>query len=381
MEIRPYTIHVEDEVLDDLKFRLERTRWPEPIRGSGWEYGSNIDYIKELCAYWQYVYDWRHWEAELNKWPSFMVEIDGVDIRFWHVKGKGENPFPLLMLHGWPGASFEFFEMIGPLTDPASYGGDPADCFDVVIPDLPGFGFSGHPKEPGWGADRMAQTVHTLMTEALGYSKYGAQGGDWGSMICARLGIRYPEQACALHLNYANLPIPMIDELPPEDMEACDRQMEFDFWEGAYHLIMETKADSLTVAQCDSPAGFAAWVIEKFRTWSDCNGDLESVYTKDQLLTIIMFYWAGNSIFSAARLYYESFHNPELHWGAPDPQIKSPTGVAFFPKDPFNRPKSWAEKHYNLVRWNVMPCGGHFPALEQPALLTEDVRSFFRMFR
>lgn len=303
MEVRPYKIHVEDEVLDDLKFRLERTRWPEPIRGSRWEYGSNIDYIKELCAYWQYVYDWRKWEAELNKWPSYMVEIDGVDIRFWHVKGKGENPFPLLLLHGWPGASFEFFEMIGPLTDPAAYG------------------------------------------------------GDWGSMICARLGIRYPEQACALHLNYANLPIPMIDELPPEDMEACDRQMEFDFWEGAYHLIMETKADSLTVAQCDSPAGFAAWVIEKFRTWSDCNGDLESVYTKDQLLTIIMFYWAGNSIFSAARLYYESFHNPELHWGAPDPQIKSPTGVAFFPKDPFNRPNSpdfWQcprmEKSHRFIR-------------------------------
>jgi len=381
MEIRPYKINVSEEVLTDLNRRLDNTRWPEQVENAGWDYGSNTEYIRELCSYWRNEYDWRAWEEKLNRYPSFIAECDGVDIRFWHVKGKGENAFPLLLLHGWPGSSLEFFEMIGPLTDPAAYGGDPADSFDVVVPDLPGYGFSGKPKVSGWGAARVAAALNSLMTEGLGYDHYGTQGGDWGSMISARLGALYPEHVSAIHLNFAFLPIPMLDELPPEDMARCKEQEAFDLWEGAYHLIQETKTDSLTLAQTDSPAGLAAWIVEKFRSWTDCGGDVESVCSKDILITNLMFYWAPNSVASAARLYYESFHDPAKHWGAPDPHIPVKTAVAHFPGDPFNRPRSWAEKHYNIVRWTDMPAGGHFPGLEKPELLTEDMRSFYRDIR
>ena len=381
MAVRPYQISVPDSVLADLKERLSRTRWPEQVEGAGWDYGSDLTYIRELCDYWQKDYNWRAWEKRLNAYPSFLAEVDGVDIRFWHVKGKGKDPFPLLLLHGWPGSSFEFFEMIGPLTDPEAYGGSSDDAFDVVVPDLPGFGFSGHPRERGWGAAKIAAALDQLMTRELGYARYGTQGGDWGSMVSARLGALYPEHVSAIHLNFAFIAIPMLDELPPEDMEKCRAQEAFDGLEGAYHLIQETKSDSVTMAQTDSPAGLATWIVEKFRTWSDCGGDIESVYSKDQLITNLMFYWAPNSVASAARIYYESWHDPQLHWGAPDPHVISPTAIAHFPGDPFNRPRSWVEKHYNLVRWTEMPKGGHFPGLEQPALLTEDLREFYRTIR
>lgn len=374
-------IHVDDEVLVDLRERLARTRWPEQIPGAGWDYGSNLGFVRELCDWWRDEYDWRVWEELLNQWPTYVAEVDGVEIAFWHVRGTGENPLPLLLMHGWPGSRVEFLELIGPLSDPASHGGDPVDSFDLVIPDLPGFGFSGKPRERDWGVARMAEAFDTLMTCELGYERYAVQGGDWGGMIAARMGALFPERVIAVHTNYAFVPGPMNDELPPEDMEACAAQEAMDFDEGAYHHIQETRSDSLTVAQADSPAGFAAWVIEKFRSWSDCDGDVESVFSKDLLCTNLMFYWAPASIASAARIYWETAHDPFRHWGWPNPQILAPTAIVSFPKDPFQRPRSWCERHFNLKRWTRMPRGGHFPAMEQPQLLLGDVRAFLRDYR
>ncbi len=381
MAVARRDIHVDDEVLEDLRFRLGRTRWPEQVEGAGWDYGSNLAYIRELCDWWKDEYDWPAWERRLNQWPSFVATVDGVEISFWHIKGAGEKSFPLLLLHGWPGSRIEFLDLLDKMSDPASAGGDAADSFDLVVPDLPGFGFSGKPRERGWGVARMAEAFDVLMTQELGYESYGVHGGDWGGMIAARMGALFPERACAIHTNYAFVPVPMIDELPPEDMEACRAQEEMDHLEGAYHLIQETKADSVSMAQADSPAGFATWAVEKIRAWTDCAGDLESVWPKDVLCTNLMFYWGPASIASAARIYWESFHNPELHWGAPDPQVVSPVAIARFPGDPFARPRSWVERHFNVVRWTDMPYGGHFPAHEQPDLLRKDMTEFFRDYR
>jgi len=381
MCVQSFRIHVGEEVLEDLKRRLENTRWPSPIVGAGWAYGADYAYLRRLCNYWRTEYDWRKWEAALNAWPQYVAEVDGVAIHFWHIRAKNGGGFPLLMLHGWPGSAFEFFEDIARLTDPAACGGRAEDALDLVIPDLPGYGWSGKPLVPGWGADRVARAMNTLMTERLGYARYGVQGGDWGGMISARMGTLFPDTVAAIHLNFTILPIPMIDELSEADMEVCRRHEEFDFREGAYHLVQETKSDAVTLAQTDSPAGLAAWIVEKFRVWSDCGGDLDSKFSMDQLLTNLMFYWAPNSVASAARLYYESFHDPALNWGAPDPHIPVPTAVARFPKDPFHRPRGWMEKHFNIVRWTEMPRGGHFAALEEPELLSEDVLEFFRGIR
>ena len=381
MSVESFKIDVEEEVLEDLKQRLANTRWPSPIEGAGWAYGADYDYLRRLCDYWRAEYDWRKWEEKLNAIPQFTSEIDGVTIRFWHVRAKNKkNAFPVLLLHGWPGSAFEFYDIIDLLTDPAAHGGEAGDALDVVVPDLPGYGWSGKPRVPGWGADRIAGAMNTLMTKELGYRRYGVQGGDWGGMIAARIGTVFPETAAAIHLNFTILPVPMIDELSEEDMEVCRRHQEFDFWEGAYHLVQETKCDAVTLAQTDSPAGLAAWIVEKFRVWSDCEGDLDRKYSMDQLITNLMFYWAPNSIASAARLYYESFHDPERNWGAPDPHIVVPAAAAHFPKDPFHRPKGWMEKHFNLVRWTEMPRGGHFAAMEEPELLAEDVLAFFREY-
>ncbi len=300
-------------------------------------------------------------------------------------QGKGQKPISSFVNTGWPGSSFEFFDLIKPLTDPESYGFDQADSFDVIIPDIPGFGFSGKPTVSGWGAARVARALDILMTEELRYSRYGAQGGDWGSMISARLGANHADHVCAIHINFACIPIPAPEEevsiLSQEDQVALRASSDFDHKEGAYHLVQETKPDSLTIGQSDSPAGIAAWIIEKFRTWSDCDGNLEKKYSKDQLLTNIMFYWVNNSIASAARLYYESYQDQETHWGAPNPVINTPTAVAIFPHDPFNRPRGWAEQHYNIVRWTNMPSGGHFAAMEEPELLVDDIREYFRNYR
>ena len=372
----PFRIAVDQAVIDDLKRRLAGTRWPDALPGTGWEYGADIDYIKEFCDYWRQEYDWRRHEEALNAHPQFLSTIDGVDIHYWHVRGTGPNPLPLCLIHGWPGSIYEFLELIGPLTDPGAHGGDPADAFDVVIPALPGFGFSGKPAEPGWGVTRIAHAYNTLMTSELGYQRYGVQGGDWGGIISGKLAAEYPEHVLAAHLNFVVAGPP--SEMTDEDRAVLEERNAFQARETGYSNVQATKPMSLAAAQSDSPAGLAAWIVEKFHTWSDCGGDLESVYSKDQLLTNIMFYWAPNSIASAARIYYESMRDPHaFRYPKPD----TPVGVAVFPGEPWRVPRHWAEHRFNIQHWSEMPRGGHFAAMEQPSLLLGDLREFFRRFR
>ena len=377
MPPRPYTIDVPDDVLTDLRERLARTRWPEALPGEPWERGASVAYVRELCEYWRDGYDWRKQEASLNAWPQFVSTIDGVDVHYWHVRGKGPSPMPLMLVHGWPGSIFEFHHLIGPLTDPAAHGSDAADAFDVVIPALPGYGFSGKPQEPGWGPTRIGDAFHALMTKELGYARYGTQGGDWGGIVTSVMAANHGDAVAGAHLNFiVAAPTPEQAQLP-EAKPYLENATRFQRDETGYSLTQSTKPMSLGIAQADSPAGIAAWIVEKFRTWSDCGGDIESVYTKDQLLTNIMFYWAPNSIASAGNLYLESRRDPQRGW----PEIKAPVAVAMFPKELARAPRSWVEGRVNLQQWTEMPRGGHFAALEQPELLLEDVRKFFRTLR
>lgn len=376
MPPRPFEIAVSQDILDDLQRRLANTRWPEPIPGTEWGYGANVSYVRELCDYWRQHYDWRSQEAKLNSYPQFLSNVDGVDIQFWHVRGKGPNPFPLLLIHGWPGSMFEFFELLGPLTDPAAHGGRAEDSFDVVVPSLPGFGFGGQPRERGWGITRIAAAFDRLMSEELGYQRYGVQGGDWGGILAAKMGSAHADHVAAIHLNFVIAPPPA--ELSESDKAAIETRNAFQAQETGYSNVQGTKPDSLTVAQSDSPAGLAAWIVEKFRTWSDCEGDVERAFSKDTLLTNLMFYWAPNSAASAARIYFEAARDAGAFRY---PRVEVPTAVAAFPKEPWRAPRHWAEARYNVVRWTEMPRGGHFAALEAPDLLTADVREFFATIR
>lgn len=372
MTPRPFTITVPNDVLDDLRRRLARTRWPEPIPGAEWDYGANIDYVRELCDYWRSGYDWRHHERELNRFPGFLAEIDGVDIHFWHVRGEGRDPFPLLLIHGWPGSIFELHALIDLLARP----GDGGPAFDLVVPALPGFGWSGKPCERGWGITRIAAAFDTLMRSELGYSRYGVQGGDWGGIISARLASAHAGYVAAAHLNFTLGAPPK--EMTDADREALKARDTFQSGETGYSNVQGTKPDSLTLAQSDSPAGLAAWVVEKFRTWGDTGGEVESRFSKDDLLTNLMFYWAPNSTASAARIYYEARRDPAAF---SYPKAETPVGVAVFPGEPWRVPRSWAEERLNIQRWTEMPRGGHFAALEEPELLAADVREFFAAFR
>ncbi|UQA63409.1 epoxide hydrolase family protein [Polyangium aurulentum] len=377
MPPRPYRIDVPESILVDLHRRLDATRFPEPLPGGGWERGADVAYVRELCAYWRHQYDWRKHEAELNRYPQFVCEVDGVDIHFWHVRGKGPAPIPLLLVHGWPGSILEFHHLIGPLTDPAAHGGDAADAFDVVIPALPGYGFSGKPREAGWDGARIAAAFDRLMVDELGYGRYGSQGGDWGSIVTMALGTNHAAHVIGIHLNMTVAAPPPGEEQSEEAKAHGQKLAAWQVAEAGYSHVQGSKPMSLAIAQSDSPAGIAAWIVEKFRTWSDCGGDVESAFSKDWLLTNLMFYWAPNSIGSAANLYYETFTKP-LDMRSP---VRVPTAVAAFPKEIIVSPRSWLEARFDLRRYTEMPRGGHFAAVEAPDLLLEDVRAFFRGLR
>jgi microsomal epoxide hydrolase len=372
---RPFQIAVDDAVLEDVRERLARTRWPFQIAGTGWDYGTDVDYLKELCAYWQDGYDWRAAEARLNSYEQYVETIDGVDIHFLHVRGAGTSPFPLLCLHGWPGSVWEFVGVLDELSDPAAHGGDGADAFELVVPCLPGFGFSGKPREKGWGVTRIAAAMNELMRRC-GYDSYGTQGGDWGGIISAQIGADHADRCAAIHINqtYAYLP----PDPTPEQLDWAERNKRFRAAESAYSELQRTKPDSLTVAQNDSPAGLAAWIIEKFYTWGDTHGDIESMFSKDDLLTNVMIYWVTESAPSAARIYLEMLRDAHAQTRPP---VTVPTGVAAFPKEPFIVPRSITETRYNLVRWTDMEAGGHFAALECPDALVADIRAFYRDIR
>ena len=383
MDVKPFTITVEDSVLDDLRHRLAETRWPDEIPNTGWDYGSNLAYIKELVEYWRTDFNWRAQEAKLNEFNHFKSEVDGLDIHFIHEKGKGRNPIPLIITHGWPSCFFEMTKIIPLLTDPASHGGDSADSFDVVAPSLPGFGFSYHAKDRGMEVHRVAGMWNKLMIQNLGYSKFAAQGGDIGSGVTACLGFSHSDSLYGIHLTSITRPTPYFgpgSRAVTEEEQALINQR--DKWfddEGGYNHIQGTKPQTLAYGLNDSPAGLASWIVEKYRTWSDCGGDVERSYTKDELLTIVTIYWVTQTISSSTRMYFENRKN--LWVMDKDQKVPTPAGMAMFPQEISKPPREWAERSYDVRRWTEMTQGGHFAALEEPQLLAEEIRAFFKDFR
>ena len=383
MDVRPFTIAVEDSVLEDLQQRLADTRWPDEIPNTGWDYGSNLAYLKELVEHWRTKFDWRAQEAKLNAFSHFKSEVDGLDIHFIHEKGRGPNPIPLVITHGWPSCFFEMTKIIPLLADPASHGGDAADSFDVVAPSLPGFGFSDHAQDRGMEVQRVAGMWNKLMTENLGYPKFAAQGGDIGSGVTARLGYAHADTLYGIHLTSITRPTPY---LGPGSRPVTDAEQALiaqrDKWfadEGGYNHIQGTKPQTLAYGLNDSPVGLAAWIVEKYRTWSDCGGDVEKSYTKDELLTIVTIYWVTQTISSSTRMYFENQKN--LWAMEKDQKVPAPAGMAMFPQEISKPPREWGERSYDVRRWTEMHSGGHFAALEEPQLLAEEVRAFFRDFR
>jgi pimeloyl-ACP methyl ester carboxylesterase len=379
--IVPFTINVPDATLQDLRVRLARARFPEEIPGSNWDYGTDLTYLKSLVAYWQDGFDWRAQERALNRLPQFKTVIDGLEIHFIHQRSPVADAFPLAVTHGWPGSIVEFTKIIGPLTDPARFGGRAEDAFNVVAISLPGFGFSGKPAERGYSPERIGKIIATLMAR-LGYQRYGLQGGDWGGIISRLVAINDASHVAGLHLNFctAGPPAGVADPaagVPAAEIERRNAREQYMANERAYQQIQATKPQTLGFALDDSPSGLAAWIVEKFRAWCDCDGgNVESKFTRDELLTNITLYWATQTGTSSARIYYESRVAP------PNPaRVEVPTACALFPKEISVPPRKWVEARYNLVRWTEMPRGGHFAALEQPELLVTDVREFFRTLR
>ena len=383
MAMQPYRVEVPQEVLDDLSWRLERTRWPDEIVDSGWDHGSNLAYIKELCEYWRTEFDWRLQERTINAFSHFRTKVDDLNIHFIHERGKGSNPMPLIITHGWPSTFFELLKIIPLLTDPASYGADPADSFDVVVPSLPGYGFSERPRV-GMDIAAIAHAWNTLMKSALGYNTYATQGGDWGACVSARLGFDYPDNIVGTHLNTDVLATPYMGpgsrQLSESEIAYREEVRIGDREDRGFAHVQATKPQTLAYGLNDSPVGLAAWIVEKFRSWSDCDGDVETVYSKDELLTNITIYWATQTISSSVRIYYEALHN-SLWLLKQGQRVEVPCAIALFPKDPYQVPREWAERSLNVQRWTDMPVGGHFAALEQPQLLVNDIRAFFRDLR
>jgi pimeloyl-ACP methyl ester carboxylesterase len=381
MQIEPFRIAIPESVLVDLRERLARTRFPDEIPGSGWTYGTNLAYLRELVAYWRDHYDWRKAEAALNRFPQFRAKVGDLGIHFIHRKGEGPKPLPLVVTHGWPGSVAEFSEIIEPLADPARHGGDAADAFDVIAPSMPGYGFSDHATKPGMNPEAIAAIWAELM-QGLGHERFGAQGGDWGAMVTTYLGLKHAKHLVGIHLNMV-IAIPEdtknLDGVTGEEVTALLEARQFLKDETGYQGIQGTKPQTLSYALNDSPAGLAAWIVEKFRTWSDCDGDVERRFTKDQLLTNIMLYWLPETANSSCRLYYEAMHTGT--WAPRGLRVDVPTGCAIFPKEMVRPPRAWADKAYNVKRFTQFASGGHFAAMEEPKALVEDIREFFRPLR
>lgn len=375
-EVRPFRIAVPDEVLDDLRSRLARTRWPDAECVDDWSQGMPLDYTRELAAYWADGYDWRAREAALNRFDQFITEIDGLDIHFIHQRSPHRDAFPLLITHGWPGSIVEFHKVIGPLTDPTAYGGRAEDAFHVVCPSLPGYGFSGKPTRTGWGVEKIAQAWETLMAR-LGYERYGAQGGDWGAAVTTQIG-RNRGRCVAIHLNMplALPPAGGVANPTEEERQALAAWAHHRRWGTGYSKQQSTRPQTLGYGLVDSPVGQLAWIIEKFWAWTDCNGHPENVLRRDELLDNVMMYWVTGTGASSARLYWESISS-----FATTGRVELPTGVAAFPKEILPAPRRWCEPNYHITRWTSMPRGGHFAAFEQPDLFVEDVRAFFATLR
>jgi pimeloyl-ACP methyl ester carboxylesterase len=378
-----FVINVKQAVLKDLTRRLDTVRWPDEITDAAWDFGTNLAYMKALVAHWRDGYDWQKQEAALNKLPQYRLDLDGQNLHFVHAHGKGPAPLPLIITHGWPGSFVEMVKLIPLLTDPVAHGASAADSFDVVVPSLPGYGFSDRPRARGVNPQRVAALWARLM-EALGYQRFGAQGGDWGSAVSSALGLDHPERIIGIHLNFIAgryLLGGTLEETPSDPIASAYLAKLRAWWnsEGGYNHLQATKPQTLAYGLNDSPVGLAAWIVEKFRTWSDCAGDLERVFSKDELLNNIMIYWITETISSSTRLYWEGRERP-LRLSATN-SVRPPVAVAVFPKEIPMPPRELAERGYNITRWTEMPAGGHFAAMEQPELLASDLREFFRPLR
>ncbi len=387
MKYETFNIHVPESDLIDLRHRLKRTRLAPEIANETWEYGTNGTYLRNLLEYWEVGYDWRKHETHMNSFDNFKTIIQEIPIHFIYQRGKGPNPIPLILSHGWPWTFWDWHKTIGPLTDPTSYGGEAKDAFDVVIPSLPGYGFSNPLKTSGINFWQTADLWVTLMRDILGYDKFAAGGGDWGALITSQLGHKYAEHLIGTYL-HLTIPLDIFSgDLPPEDAYAPEevwkfkRNENFFLKESGYSGIQATKPQTLAFALNDSPAGLCSWILEKRRSWSDSKGDVETRFSKDDLLTTMSIYWFTQSFGTSARYYYECLHNPWKPSHSRTPVVESPTGVAVFKEEVVLMPRKWADDYYNLQHWTEMNSGGHFAPMEEPEALVRDIRKFFETFR
>jgi pimeloyl-ACP methyl ester carboxylesterase len=383
MHIQPFTIHIPQADLDDLQDRLKRTRWPDEVDNAGWDYGANLAYMQELIAYWRTAYNWRLQEQTINNFANFRAELDGVGVHFIHKHGKGSNSIPLILTHGWPSSFVEMLKIVPMLTDPEHYGADPADSFDVVVPSIPGFGFSDRPLQRGMTRSRVADLWVRLM-DGLGYPRFAAHANDIGAVISCYIARDHPGRLLGYHTLMPHFPSPSFDTgtRPMSEAErrfaACNEQWERE--EGGYNLIQETKPQTLAYGLNDSPAGLAAWIIEKWRSWGAMDGHIEQYFTMDELLTNVTIYWLTQTANSSSRSYYERARD-QRGFGK-NPLISVPTGVALTMETVQRTPREWVERVYTDIRhWTEFDHGGHFLAAEDPALLAEDIRTFFRKLR
>jgi pimeloyl-ACP methyl ester carboxylesterase len=376
----PWSLSVGDGVLDDLYERVRRTRWTDSVEGSGWAHGTDIDYLRQLSEYWQDGFDWPAQQRLLNhRLPGWIVEVGGRRVHFARCRGVGPSPMPLVLLHGWPGSFAEMYKVAPMLADPAAHGGDPVDAFEVIVPSLPGHGFSDAVLREGFGADECADVVHTLMTDVLGLNRFGAQGGDRGAFVSAGLGHRHPDSVIGIHLNLATGILGSGDAMTEAERQLMIDQRDWLAEEGGYIAIQGTRPQSLGVALNDSPVGLLAWIVEKWQAWSDCGGAVESCFTKSELLTNATIYWVTETIRSSMHYYYEHRVRPPV---AMRPErVDVPTGVAMFPFEVMRVPRPAVERKYDVRRWTDMPAGGHFAAMEQPEALVTEIRHFFRPLR
>ena len=371
-QIKKFNIEIPQSKLDDLQQRLTLTRWPEKETPDDWTQGIPLLYMKEIHDYWLNDYDWRKHEKEINKFPQFLTTINELDVHFIHFKSPHKNAKPLIITHGWPGSVVEFFKVIERLADPKIDGSNAEIAFDIITPSLPGFGFSGKPKKPGFGVEKIADTFSKLM-QTLGYEKYFAQGGDWGAAVTTALGTQ--DSNCeAIHLNMAVVSPDMetMNDLTEFEQQALAGFQFYQEWDSGYSKQQSTRPQTLGYGLTDSPIGQAAWILEKFYQWTDCDGHPENAVSRDELLTNVMFYWLTETAASSARLYWESFG--EFNGG----EVKTPTGVSIYPKEIFKASERWLKKRYTDLRYyNVLDSGGHFAALEKPDLYVNEIRSFF----
>ena len=383
MQIEPFQVAVGQEVIDDLRQRLARTRWPDEVHGAGWRYGAGLDEMKALADYWLAQFDWRAQERRINSFANYRAAIDGLGIHFVHERGKGPDPIPLLITHGWPSSFVEMLPLIPLLTDPRGHGAGASDSFDVIVPSVPGFGFSDRPLQSGMTRWRVAGMWVRLM-EALGYGRFGLQANDIGAVISSWLSLDFPERVIGFHTMMPTFPPPAFGEHEPPLSEAEKKfKASLEAWdreEGGYNALQSTRPQTLAYGLNDSPVGLLAWIVEKWRSWTDPDGRLADYFSRDELLTNVMIYWATETANSSMRSYYERAHDTRVL--SPQEMVRVPTGVALSLEAVQRAPREWAARRYSDIRrWTEFSSGGHFLALEDPELLAVEIREFFRQFR